>query len=382
MYGRTIEAEFRKSLKKYPVITLIGPRQSGKTTLVQTAFPNFQYVSLEDPDVRLFATEDPRGFFAKYPGSLVLDEVQRIPHLTSYVQTIVDDKKDRRQFILTGSHNLLLMEAVSQSLAGRTRVFELLPLSWQELAKTEKADLNQLLWQGGYPRIYDQRLDPNEWHREYLRLYVERDIRSIVSITDLDRFERFIRLTAGRVGQLANFLNLANESGISQPTAQAWFSALKTTYVCFALQPHFKNFNRRIVKTPKIYFYDTGLLCYLLKIREPEQLDSHPLRGQIFENFVVVEKIKSAFNSGQEPHLYFWRDQKGHEIDLVEDRGNSLYPMEIKNSQTFHPSFVANIKYFNALQKATGKNMGQVIYAGQEPLTFEDYLITPWWKTS
>ncbi len=394
MYQRTLLERLRKASQSYPVITLVGPRQSGKTTLARQAFAEYAYVSLEDPDIRLIASEDPRALLKRYSGDVIFDEVQRVPELTSYLQSIVDDPANSRRFCLTGSHNLLLIEAVSQSLAGRTRVFDLLPLSVLELAKADELpELNTLMWRGGYPAIYQRKLDAHEWLRDYFRLYVERDLRQVTRLSNLDTFERFIRLVAGRVGQLVNFEALGNETGISQPTAKSWLSALKTSFVVFSLQPHYRNFSRRIVKTPKLYFHDTGLLCFLLGIREPEQLNIHPLRGQIFENFIVSEFIKKAHHRGESPKLYFWRDHKGHEVDIVEDRSWELFPIEIKFASTFRKQMLKGLDYFNKLREAeqaasashpkeiahlAKKTRGQVICDVDTNLHFHDYAIESW----
>ena len=376
MYTRLLASHIKNAFSQYPVVTLTGPRQSGKTTLARTEFKQFDYVSLEDPDLRAIALEDPRGFLSRYPGSLILDEIQRCPNLTSYLQNQVDTPGNRRQFLLTGSHNLSLLESVSQTLAGRTRFFELLPLSLQEFKNAKKLpDLTTLLLQGGYPRIYDRGLNAHEWLRDYFRLYVERDLRSLLNVQELDKFETFVALLAGRVGQLVNFNSLATEAGVTQPTTKAWLAALKNTYVCFTLKPHLKNFNKRIVKTPKVYFYDTGLLCYLLKINSPDILDIHPLRGQVFENFVISETMKNVLNSAGDPQLYFWRDQKGHEVDLVEDKSHYLFPIEIKLSSTFNRAFTKNLDYLNKLQNY---DKGKVIYTGDESFHYKNYDIVNW----
>ena len=379
MFKRVIEPIVLEAIQKYPIVTITGPRQSGKTTLVRELFPEHTYISLEDPDKRTFAQNDPRGFFEQYKGSLILDEIQRCPDLTSYLQTIVDEPSNKNTFILTGSHSHLLVEAVSQSLAGRTQVVELLPFSFEEIQLfNNQPSLNELMYSGGYPRIYDKKLEPTQWLKDYFRLYIERDIRSIFNIKNLDQFERFMALTAGRVGQLINFDSLGSESGVSGPTVKEWLSVLQSSYVCFKLKPHFKNFNKRIVKTPKIYFFDTGLLCYLLGINSPEQLNIHPLRGQIFENFVVSEFYKNSYNKGLEPRYYFWRDQKGHEVDLIKEELNQLIPIEIKLANTFQETFLKNIKYLNKLQNSSA---GFVVYSG-ETTKYKEISLLNWQNLS
>jgi len=378
VYSRELAAGIQAAALKYRGIVLLGPRQSGKTTLARNLFPDFRYLSLEDPDLRQRALSDPRGLLSESPQSLILDEVQRAPDLLSYLQTMLDDPRSERRFILTGSQNLLLAERVSQTLAGRTRIFSLLPLSQRELVNNGvclEDRLEDRLFRGGYPRIYDRQLDPTEWLAQYYATYVERDVRSLSAITNLDLFARCLRLLAGRTGQLLNLSSLGSDCGISQPTAAAWLSILKTSYICLTLEPHFKNFSKRLIKSPKPYFYDTGLLCYLLRITAPEQLFSHPLRGAIFENWVVTERIKSFSNAGQEAPLYFWRDTKGHEVDLLIDRGTVLEPIEIKSGATFDPSFSAGLRYFNALQKHPG---GQLIYGGDHSFEHDGFSVMSW----
>jgi len=386
MYERKLAPLLAKSLKSYDVVTLLGARQTGKTTLVQEVFKQFQYISLEDPDIRSRAVEDARGFFSTLNDEVILDEIQRVPELTSYIQTIVDQKNNKRKFVLTGSNSSMLVSSVSQTLAGRTEVFELHSLSVEELGQSKKVNsLNDFLFNGGYPRIHSQDLDSTKWLKNYFQLYVEKDIRLIANITNLDIFERFVRLTAGRVGQLINASQLGNEVGVTSPTITNWISALKSTFICFSLNPHHQNFNKRIVKTPKLYFYDTGLLCYLLGITTCDQLDIHPLRGQIFENFIVSEFVKAKTNRAKEVNLFFWRDQKGHEIDVIEDLSTHLNPIEIKMSSTFNSSFVKNIEYFNQLQSENiGKNFKKVesilIYAGEEDMLFKQIKCENWKK--
>jgi len=389
MYQRTLSKHIKASLKSYDVVTILGPRQSGKTTLSRYLFPNFDYRSLENPDERVLATEDPKGFLNGLGKNCILDEFQRTPQLSSYIQGIVDEPDNKRKFILTGSNGLLLVDSITQTLAGRTELFELPPLSYQELDlvnidKNKTISLNDYMITGGYPRIYKENLNPTKWLRSYFQLYVEKDIRQITNIKNIDLFERFVRLTAGRAGQLLNSNSLANETGVSAPTISQWISALKTTFICFTLQPHFKNFNKRIVKSPKLYFYDTGLLCYLLGINQSSQLDTHPLRGHIFENFIISEVYKNQINNAKEKNMYFWRDQKGHEIDLVLDYSSYLFPIEVKLSQTFNSDFIKNTRYFNKLQNEAGVQLNetnaQVIYCGEKENVFKSTLITPWEK--
>ncbi len=381
MYKREISDFLLKTAPKYPILTLIGPRQSGKSTLCKAVFPSHKYLSMEEPDVREMALSDPRSFFSKNSGDLIIDEVQRAPDLLSYIQTIVDDEKNRRHFVLTGSHQILLMEKVSQSLAGRTVICKLLPFSRREIwEKDSSMSLDELMITGGYPRIYDKKLEPRQWLEQYFQTYVEKDVRALINIGELEQFERFIRLCAGRVGQLANFSSLAADCGVSQPTAKAWFSALKTSFICYDLQPHNANFNKRIIKTPKIYFHDTGLVCALLKIKDTETLSSHPLRGYIFENFVIGEHIKSFFNKGEESPVYFWQSSKNFEVDLLIDKGTFLYPIEIKSSATFHPSMFKNIEHFTKLQKAglQFSPSGECIYGGDESFDFKECFVRSW----
>ncbi|MBN23334.1 MAG: AAA family ATPase [Bdellovibrionaceae bacterium] len=383
MYQRELSSILLDSLQSYDILTLLGPRQSGKTTLVQVLFPHFEYRSLENPDERERAQEDPKGFLRGLSKNVILDEFQRVPKLSSYIQGIVDHPNNDKKFILTGSNGLMLVDSITQTLAGRTQLFELLPLSFREIyQKNKEIDLDELLIQGGYPKIYDKKLNSRSWHQSYFQLYVEKDIRLITQLKNIDLFENFVRLAAGRAGQLINYSSLGNEVGVSAPTIQQWISALKTTYICFSLPAHFKNFNKRIVKSSKLYFYDTGLLCYLLGIYEKKQLENHPLRGNIFENFVVSEFVKNKMNQGLPSQYYFWRDQKGHEIDLLDDRSSVLFPIEIKKSETFNSSFIKNINYFNKLIKEASfpheGRFGKVIYCGDQDFIFKDVVIENW----
>ncbi len=375
MYKREIETYISSIQSKYQCITIMGPRQSGKTTLSKKLFPEFEYFTFESPDIRSRVLLDPKAFLGSF-SSAILDEVQKVPELLSYIQEILDDPSDSRKLILTGSNNLLLHEKISQSLAGRTRIIELLPLQRKELPKKEKInDIEKALYYGGYPRIFDQKLNPTEWLEDYYRTYVERDVRLLLNVGDLNTFDRFIRLCAGRVGQLINYDSLASDAGISQPTAKSWLSVLQTSYICFLLEPHYRNFSKRLIKSPKLYFMDTGLLCYLLRIKSPDQISSYPLIGSIFENWVVSEIKKSFHHHGKEAPLYFWRDQHGHEVDLVIDQGNSLFCMEIKAGQTFQKSFLNSIIWLNKLQN---QHDGACIYGGDRNFKINEIMIRTW----
>lgn len=379
MYNRIISSKILKSIEDYSVLAIVGPRQSGKTTLCRKLFPDYKYILLEDLSIKEFANLDPKGFFNKYTGSLILDEVQKAPDLLSYIQQIVDTPGNTRKFILSGSEHLLLSEKISQSLAGRLRIYNLLPLSYSELNEKNSFNLMDTIYKGGYPRIHDKNLDANEWLSQYYQTYVQKDVREIINITSLDNFNRFVRLSAGRIGQLLDYSSMSNDSGVSSPTIKSWLSILKATFICFTLEPHFRNFNKRIIKSPKLYFFDTGLLCYLLRIKNSSQLDNHPLFGYIFENWIISEFIKSKFNSGEENNSYFWRSQKGHEIDLIKDEGINLYPIEIKSSMTFNKDFIKNLEYLNKLQGNTeNQNLGTCVYRGEDSFTFKNYKINSW----
>ena len=376
MYKRHLEEKISKLIQQYECITLVGPRQSGKTTLCRKLFPDYQYFSFESPDVLDIFDYDPRGFLNGIKQNAIFDEVQKVPKLLSYLQEILDDRNDKRKFILTGSNNLKLSRNVSQTLAGRTRILQLLPLQRDEIPdEHQQKTLDTCIFFGSYPRIYDEKLDPTDWLGDYFQTYVERDVRDTINIVDLKRFNQFIRLLGGRVGQLMSFSSLGSDAGVTQPTAKSWFSALESTYICFSLEPHFKKFNKRITKAPKIYFYDTGLLCYLLRIKNSEQLSLHPLKGQIFENWVIAEYMKYFFHQGKEAPLYFWRDQHGHEVDLVIDKGTHLDLVEIKSGQTFQKDFMKNIQWLNKLQNRTE---GKCIYGGSNILNVQNIVIEPW----
>jgi uncharacterized protein len=377
MIKRTISAQLEHYTKKYPVVTLTGPRQSGKTTLLRNLFPDYQYVSLEEPDRLLFAKEDPRLFLQNYPEKVIIDEAQRFPELFSYIQTHVDLVGKEGMFILSGSHNFLLMESVSQTLAGRTAILKLLPLSLKELQNQQFTIPDSHIFTGFYPRIFDKNLTPGEFYPFYLQTYVERDIRQIKNIPDLDLFVKFIKLCAGRTGQLLNLSSLANESGISQPTAKSWLSVLQASYIVFLLQPYFKNFNKRVVKTPKLYFYDTGLASYLLGIQEKNQLINHYMRGELFENMIIAERMKNILNAGMEPQLFFWRDNTGNEIDLLQIQGGEIIATEIKSGATYKTEMFKGIMFWEGLTNDKSK-IHSVVYGGNDSLATKHGKLISW----
>ncbi len=375
MYKRSILKELKALAKQFRVITVLGPRQAGKTTLCRMAFPHYQYVSLEDPDTRAYASEDPRGFLNEFRQYVIFDEVQRVPQLLSYIQTIVDEDKLKAQFVLTGSHQLELGAAISQSLAGRTVRLTLLPLSMHELNQEptiDKDDLNGYLINGFMPGKHADQIDTTRYYRSYFQTYVERDVRLIINLKDTAKFEKFVRLCAGRVGQLFNQASLANEVGVSANTISEWISVLEASFIIYRLQPYYENIGKRLIKSPKLYFIDTGLAACLMGIETSTQMQRDPLRGHIFENLIIIEALKSKLNQGKDPRLFFYRDSHGNEVDLVVQDGNQFIPIEIKSSQTWHSSFLKGINYFKKLL-ADRVEKGVVIYGGNTNRTTDDY---------
>jgi len=375
-----------------PVVTVLGPRQSGKTTLVRHAFPEHRYVSLEHPPTRLRAQEDPQSLLSG-PGGLILDEVQRAPDLLSYLQVMVDEDDRPGRFVLTGSQNLLLLHKVSQTLAGRTALLTLLPLSLAErwswapsmpaglgLPRTDRREpcpLWRAVWTGGYPRIHAKDLSPNEWLADYVRTYVERDVRDVLRVMDLDAFDRFLRLAAARTAQELNLSELASDVGISQPTARAWLSALVVGAIVTVLPAHHLNFRKRLRKRPKLHFVDSGLAAHLLGIESPATLERHPLRGALFETFVVSELAKTFTNAGREPPLYHWRDATGHEIDVIIDLGDRLVPVETKSASTLASDATKGLDRWADLPGNENKQ-GLVVYGGAERFTLHGHAVVPW----
>lgn len=397
MIRRTIEDRLRALTGPYPVVFLTGPRQSGKTTLARATFPQFEYFSLEDLNYRAEATEDPRGFIKRFETAdgVVIDEAQRAPDLFSYLQGYIDEGRFG-PIVLTGSQHFLLSDKISQSLAGRAAILELLPLSYAELtgraalvpddlaeaslppARTPPPhDLDQILFSGLYPRIHDGSLDPEFWLDTYTRTYIERDVRTLTNVGDLDVFSRFVQLCAGRSGQLLNLAALGSDAGVDQKTARRWVSLLRASYIIDLLQPHHRNFRKRIVKTPKLYFNDSGLLCHLLGITSALQLRSHPLRGAIFETFVVAELKKIFTNRGKRPSLFFWRDSRGREVDVIIDLGGALVPMEIKSGRTVAADFFTHLDFFRDL---SGGARGWLVYGGDEVYERNGHQVSSWSK--
>lgn len=365
--ARTITDVALKLFREYPVLALTGPRQSGKTTFVRATFPELPYVSLEDLDEREFAQTDPRGFLARYPDGAILDEVQRTPDLFSYLQTIVDGDGRMGLFVLSGSHRFGLLTGISQSLAGRSATLNLLPFSLSELenGKVEPSDLDEFLFRGLYPPIYDRGLDASTWYGNYVRSYVERDVRQLLNVRDLSTFQRFVSLCAGRSGQLLNLSSLASDTGISHTTARGWISILEAGYVIHLVRPHHRNFNKRLVKTPILYFLDTGLQCRLLGLETADQLGTHPLRGAIFQTWVASELLKARAHAGKDSNLWFWRDRAGHEIDFLIDAVSHLTPVEVKSGRTVPSDAARGLKWFSSLA-GTAAGAGWVIYGGDK----------------
>lgn len=383
MYKRDAATVIERFATKFPVLSITGPRQSGKTTIVKELFKEHNYVLLENIDEREYAQNDPRGFLKKYSNNhgLIIDEVQHAPQLLSYIQGIVDEEDKPGYFILTGSQDFSVNQAITQSLAGRVGIITLLPLSIHELAVNHmlQSTMDEAVFFGGYPRLYNRTIDPLDFYPGYIKTYVERDVRQLINVGDLDTFQKFIRLCAGRTGQILNLTSLGNDCGISHNTAKSWISLLQASYIIFLLQPYHGNISKRLIKSPKLYFFDSGLACSLLKIKNADELFDHYNKGGLIEGFVIADLYKQYCHSGREPSLFFWRDTQGHEIDCVLEQGNNkLIAIEIKAGQTFSPSFFEGLSYWknNVVSDAVVKNF--VIYAGEQEQSRQQGDVMSW----
>ncbi|AVM43744.1 AAA family ATPase [Victivallales bacterium CCUG 44730] len=363
MIKRKIQQELAKLAQEYKVVTITGPRQSGKTTLARMQFPDYTYVNLEEPETRQLAERDAKEFLKRYSVPIIIDEIQRLPMLLSYIQVECDKSNIKGQYILTGSHQPALKAEISQSLAGRTAILQLLPLSIKELTEAGiQLDRDEYLFKGFMPQLYEENIDITRFYRNYYMTYVERDARQLVNIRNFSSFEVFIKLLAGRVGQLVNLNSLAGDVGVSSSTLGEWLSILEASYIVFRLPPYFENFGKRLIKTPKLYFTEVGLAAYLLDLENPGMVTRDPLMGNLFENMVIVEALKARYNAGKDAGLYFFRDSNGLEIDLLQSANRKLYPMEIKAARTYNSDFAVNIKKFERLNDKTAG--GSVIYSG------------------
>lgn len=354
--------------EKFPVVSVTGPRQSGKTTLLRELFPDYRYVSLENPDLQDFALEDPRRFLDTYDQQVIFDEVQRVPHLFNYLQGKVDEDRITGQYILSGSQNYLLMEGITQSLAGRVALFKLFPFSFSELRNVDlmPKTLEKAIFQGFYPRVYDKQLLPRDFYPNYLETYVQRDVQQLTAVQDLRLFRNFVRLCAGRIGQPLNYQTLASDTGISPVTAKAWIGILETSHIIFLLPPYFRNFAKRISKTPKLYFYDVGFASNLLGVATPDDLIAHFARGNLFENLIIAEIVKQRFQTDWSPDLYYWRESNRHEIDLLTERSGKIIAAEIKSAATINASFFDNLQFFEKHVAGEMAVESFLIYGGLE----------------
>jgi len=377
MIQREIIEKIKAISTKMPVISITGPRQSGKTTVAKMSFPDYDYVNLENPDILEDAKSDPRLFLSRHTKGLIIDEIQVFPALFSYIQTISDENNKAGEFILTGSQNFLLSEKISQSLAGRIFITHLLPFSFSELQNTgyQFENYSDYIFKGFYPRIYDRDIEPAMFYPSYIQTYTERDLRQIVNVSNLFLFQKFMRLAAGRVGQLVNYSSIATELGIDLKTVKSWFSILETSFVIFFLQPHFRNFSKRLLKTPKLYFYDTGLVCSLLGIKKAEDVDLHWAKGALFENMIISDLMKNYFNRAETPSLYFWRDNTGNEVDCLIEEGNLIKSIEIKSSSTINTDFFKGLNFYKNMDEYS---QPYLIYGGDKNMQRKEAQIVAW----
>ena len=379
MVTRELIADIQKMAKKMPVISITGPRQSGKTILSQSAFPEYPYLNLERPEIRELAMRDPRALLEEHSDGVIVDEAQYAPKLFSYVQVQTDADRKPGRFILTGSQNFLLMEKISQSLAGRTAIYHLLPFSISELqsAGLLAPDYESQILKGFYPRIYNAGLEPARFHSWYQQTYLDRDARQLQNIKDLRTFQMFIRLCAGRIGQTLNYATLSNDAGIDVKTVKQWLSVLETSFIIFLLQPYHRNYRKRLVKSPKLYFHDTGLACYLLGIETREQLVTHHHKGFLFENFVIAELRKRAFNKGATPEVAYWRDNTGHEIDCILERAGKPIAIETKAGKTFNSDMLSGLTWFGDIAEIP-ESQRFLVYGGEETFPLKEGTALPW----
>ena len=379
MITRTLQEKLLYLSTKFPFVLLTGPRQSGKSTLVRYTFPGYAYVSLEEPDNRSYAEEDPRGFISEYPDKTIIDEVQRVPNLLSYLQTHTDLAGKNGMYILTGSQTFQLLSSVDQSLAGRVAVLTLLPFSHLEMKSGGilPQSIDEEIFNGSYPRLYDNGLSAGDYYPSYIDTYVERDVRTVKDIGKLSTFVKLIKLCAGRIGQLLNMSSLATECGVTIPTIASWLSVLQSSYIIYLLQPDYRNFSKRLVKTPKLYFYDTGLACSLLEIKQASQVSTHYLRGGLFENMVINEYIKRSYNAGDRPTCTFWRDSNGNEVDLLVNEGEHIEAVEIKSGQSYCSDYFKNLKYWGNLS-GEDKIHRRVVYGGIQHRNTSEGELVPW----
>jgi uncharacterized protein len=380
MIDRIIASKLIEFTNRFPIVSLTGPRQSGKTTLLRHILPDYRYVSLENPDNRNFAIDDPNGFLKTYNQFVIFDEVQRVPELFSYIQTKVDEDKIMGQYILSGSQNFLLLSQISQTLAGRVAVLKLLPFSYAELQNSNLLSENiaENIFKGTYPATYDRQLKSEEFYPSYLETYIQRDVRNMLDIKDLRSFQIFVKLCAGRIGQPLNLSSLANDCGISSPTAKAWLSILESSFVIFTLSPYYQNFSKRLIKSPKLYFYDTGLACHLLNMTEAKQVETYYQRGSLFENAIISEIMKNRLNQAKNQTLYFWQDSNKNEVDLLEEIGQTINLFEMKYSMTITKEHLKNLQLFRNISQIEGNNY--LIYAGEEAQFRSEGKVESWKK--